>query len=109
MFRYKLAGMPMLNPVLDLTKLTLEKLGISISRWPPLFSFERELRNYLVGQQINCVIDVGAFKGQYAQFLRKLGYSGQIISFEPVASSFAELSKVMSGGPPLERGAIRPE
>jgi FkbM family methyltransferase len=42
--------------------------------------------------QINCVIDVGANRGQYGDFLRRIGYKGRIASFEPVSSSFNELS-----------------
>ena len=42
--------------------------------------------------QINCVIDAGANHGQYGEFLRRMGYKGRIVSFEPVSSSFEELS-----------------
>ena len=40
---------------------------------------------------INCVIDVGARVGDYGTLLRRAGYTGQIVSFEPVASNFAVL------------------
>ncbi|SNR76897.1 methyltransferase, FkbM family [Haloechinothrix alba] len=40
---------------------------------------------------VNCVIDVGAHKGQYARQLRQAGYNGHIVSFEPVPEIFAHL------------------
>ena len=42
---------------------------------------------------INCVIDVGANIGQYGGLLRENGYRGRLISFEPVAATFAELAQ----------------
>ena len=42
---------------------------------------------------INCVLDVGANVGQYGIGLRKAGYDGHILSFEPVQECFDALSR----------------
>ncbi|MET8163643.1 FkbM family methyltransferase [Streptomyces sp. NPDC102259] len=48
---------------------------------------------------VNCVFDVGANNGQYAKRLRKLGYTGRIVSFEPTSETFARLEKAAAEDP----------
>jgi FkbM family methyltransferase len=48
---------------------------------------------------INCVFDVGANTGQYAQELRELGYEGLILSFEPVSTTYFSLKDTAQGDP----------
>ncbi|OFX04266.1 MAG: hypothetical protein A3D94_17190 [Alphaproteobacteria bacterium RIFCSPHIGHO2_12_FULL_66_14] len=48
--------------------------------------FALHLRELLIRQRIDCVLDVGANIGQYHDFLRqRVLYEGLIVSFEPVA------------------------
>jgi hypothetical protein len=46
------------------------------------------LKQVLDKGEVNCVLDVGANRGQFASILRKIGYGGQIISFEPSLHDF---------------------
>lgn len=42
--------------------------------------------------EIDCVIDIGANTGQFGQEIRATGYSGRILSIEPLSPAFGELS-----------------
>lgn len=53
----------------------------------------------LAKYRVNCVLDVGANKGQYARKLRKAGYKDHIISFEPVLDTFTELERNAANDP----------
>jgi FkbM family methyltransferase len=57
------------------------------------------LRDLLVRHRIGCVLDVGANTGQFARSLRKLGYQGRIVSFEPMDQARAELERAAAGDP----------
>ncbi len=49
--------------------------------------------------KINCVLDVGANRGQYAKRLRRAGYTGRIVSFEPLPGVAARLKKAAARDP----------
>lgn len=55
-------------------------------------SFSRNEMEYVADRNIDAVLDVGANIGQFATSLRRKGYEGKIISFEPLSSAFQSLS-----------------
>lgn len=87
--RGKMSGM-----LFDAVQGLLHRGGVHISRWPAKSRFDRDLLAALDRFAVNVVIDVGANRGQYACHLRRLGYRGRIISFEPVAEVYATLEQI---------------
>jgi FkbM family methyltransferase len=57
------------------------------------------LRALLKELNVNCVLDVGANRGQFASELRGIGFCGHIISFEPVKREFSWLSRRFATDP----------
>ena len=82
--------------------LVLRSLSIGLS--VPTGSIDRYLelvylKKLLVDLDINCVLDVGANRGQFAHELRGIGFEGNIVSFEPVQREFEILSKSFANDP----------
>ncbi len=66
-----------------------EKLGYRLKRKKRSHDFlDLHLSQLFSSLKTDCVIDVGANVGQYGMFLRKLGYKGMILSFEPLKETF---------------------
>jgi FkbM family methyltransferase len=73
--------------------------GYDVIRQSKDVLLERHLANLFRVHNINTVIDVGANHGQYARSLRKMKYSGEIHSFEPLSKAYAELQQLSMGDP----------
>jgi len=67
---------------------------------------QRSLGNYLAEEhtawllrelEINCVIDVGGNVGQFGKRLRRAGYTGRIVSFEPLPHTAEKLRRAAEG------------
>ncbi len=69
----------------------LNAFGFDIVRfWPDPFGQRRA--NLLSSERVDAVLDVGANSGQYGLLVRRQGYLGRLISFEPLEEAFGELS-----------------
>jgi FkbM family methyltransferase len=67
----------------------LNKIGFQIKRYPDAdISRRLKLINHY---KINKILDVGANIGQYSLELRKFGFKGYILSFEPLSGIYSKL------------------
>ena len=81
--------------------LALFKMGVRVPDAPRLKKLLEigYLSNLLRRLQVTCVLDVGAHSGNYAYHLRRAGYTGDILSFEPVREQFMEMARLSRGDP----------
>jgi FkbM family methyltransferase len=73
-----------------------QRVGLDIRQHRPIAARRARL---LSAAAIDAVIDVGASRGQFAIETRKYGYSGAIVSFEPVRAVFEQLATAASNDP----------
>ncbi len=79
---------------------TAGSLGYHIGLRPPTAdTLEGHLGTLFDRMDFNCVIDVGAHHGNFGRLVRRVGYAGRIVLFEPVAANFARLEEASSGDP----------
>ena len=80
-----------MNRIKDAIKSVFNHLGYEIQGYNSL-SHPSQLRmRILEHNRINLMLDGGAGEGNYIQRLRKSGYQGKVISFEPMRSVFEKL------------------
>ena len=87
------------NQIAHATQRALANVGLHVSKLPPYFTLGRHLMDVFAMLRINVVLDVGAYQGTFARWLRTLHYEGDIISFEPAADNYARLVETMKGVP----------
>lgn len=87
----KIFDMPMIERIF--------KVRIVRPRKVALLFEEIHLRKFFEYFKVDCVFDVGANEGQYAMMLRRIGYMGTIISFEPVPRAVGILRKGAESDP----------
>ena len=70
-----------------------KQAGLDVRRLDPLASEHTRLALLLSANQVDLVLDIGANTGQWAIELRRAGYDGDMISFEPLIQAHTELSR----------------
>jgi len=70
----------------------MRPLGFEIRRYYPHHDPWRRLLVSLERHGVNVALDVGANVGQFAASLRRAGYTGRMISFEPLSAAHAKLA-----------------
>jgi FkbM family methyltransferase len=68
-------------------------LGVDVERYSPRTAAFPRLANLLDQQDLGLVLDVGANTGGFGQELMRAGYTGAILSFEPLPDARSELVK----------------
>ena len=92
-------GLTLVDGFKGLIRSLARSFGYDFVRYPMLeeYLLVEQLQTIFRSLDINCVLDVGAHHGEFVRLVKRIGYSGYIRSFEPVASSFAVLSKAFGG------------
>jgi FkbM family methyltransferase len=79
--------------ILKVIRSVLNPIGYDIVKyktsWPPHIVLD-----HLIMNNIQTVLDVGANTGQYSEGLRKAGFKGRIISFEPASQAYHDLKMI---------------
>src|SRR5436305_6541647 len=68
----------------------LRRLGVEVVRYAPRNFLHLRRPHLLADEGIDVVLDVGAHDGSWARSLRRSGYDGRIVSFEPLAEPAGE-------------------
>jgi FkbM family methyltransferase len=80
-------------------KNAVQRAGWTVMRSPiPAYHVVRVISEY----EADCVLDVGANRGQFGSSLRRAGYRGPLISFEPGTEAVRDLRSVARSDPMWE-------
>jgi SAM-dependent methyltransferase len=90
------------EPLLDVfyAMLIRPRLGLSPNALAKIVNLLR-MRECLLRNRVNLVLDVGGNVGRFVHRIRRLGYRGLVVSFEPDPHAFAQL---VSAGGGIRRG-----
>lgn len=67
------------------------RMGWDLHRYRVADTLHGQLATMLKHHKVDTVLDVGANVGQFAGAMRRAGYTGRIVSFEPLSSAYEKL------------------
>jgi FkbM family methyltransferase len=77
----------------DAAKSLARSLGLELRRFAPVSSYAAQLRAMLSWHRVDLIFDVGANAGHFGMELRRhVGFTGRIVSFEPMKAAHELLS-----------------
>ncbi|KBZ63817.1 hypothetical protein K875_02529 [Mycobacterium [tuberculosis] TKK-01-0051] len=79
--------------LLDQARLIARAVPSETLRYLSERNWKRKFVKQLDSLHVNVVLDIGSNTGQYAVGLRKAGYNGRMISFEPLSQPFSTLER----------------
>jgi len=83
----------------ELAHAALRRFGVDIVRYHGVNLTARRRIEELATRRLELVLDVGANAGFFGDAVRRQGYRGRIVSFEPLAEAFAELEQRVQDDP----------
>lgn len=83
-----------MSALIAFTRRVLQKHGVDVITHPAVGVLRRK--------RPDLVLDVGANAGQFAAELRRFGYRGRIVSFEPIPEAFRQLEEAAARDPSWE-------
>lgn len=71
----------------------LRRFGVEVRRFEPDDDVELRRARIMRDRAITLALDVGANEGRYVMMLRRNGYAGRVVSFEPLSTAHARLAR----------------
>lgn len=84
-------------PICRRARTLVRYLGLDVHRYQPALDIAVRRSRLLRDHRVGLVVDGGANTGQWALGVRRNGYSGPLLSFEPLAEPFSKLLSAAAG------------
>ncbi len=84
----------------------MRRVGYDVVRYTPLNIVGLRRQQMLAELGVTVVLDVGGNIGTYGRRIRESGYTGRIVSFEPIADAYAQLAAAAGPDPDWEARRI---